>query len=225
MSEAMDRIANCVAQHYHFSNFHEYNAILRAYTMTAETGSPGSKTRRYNGLYYLALDDQGNRINSPVMASHLLSRPTLSRLQEKFQLAEGARVDYSRSIRQRIDWALDQRPPTLDALVARLQRDGIDIVRPLSNGRNPLDQIFVDHRTYTAVTGEALGAAYTTHAVVNSFGQGRRRGERKQMTGQEPQGARFSANVPQVLSAVFRTDPTSADDIIQDQYLEFRYKR
>lgn len=31
------------------------------------------------------------------------------------------------------------------------------------NCRNPHDQIFVDHRTHIAVTGETLGLNYTTY--------------------------------------------------------------
>ena len=39
--------------------------------MTVETGGPESKTRRYKGLYYVALDEKGNKISPPVMSSDL----------------------------------------------------------------------------------------------------------------------------------------------------------
>src|SRR6185437_7136648 len=121
ISESMNRVISCVNKHYHFANFHEYNAILRGYNITAETGSPGSKTHRHQGIYYLALDEQGNKISPPVMASDLSSRPTLARLNEKFHHPDANHLDHLKTIRQRIDWALDWQPATLRDLVSHLQ--------------------------------------------------------------------------------------------------------
>lgn len=227
VTQSVDRILASVNRHYHFTNLHEYNAILRAYNVTAETGSPGSKTRRHNGIYYVALDDQGNKISPPIMASRLPSRPTLLRLQDKFHHPDANHLDHLASIRQRIDWALDQRPATLRQLVSQLQGDGIEIVVPPSNGRNPHDQIYVDHRTRTAVTGETLGPAYTTTAITNSIGQGQQASQRKHQTSQLPDGTRFNASVPQVLSAILHTDPGSQgpDAFGLDQHLGPRRKR
>jgi hypothetical protein len=50
----------------------------------AETGAPGSKTHRHNGLYYVALDDHGNRISPPIMASQLPCRPTQNKLDKRY---------------------------------------------------------------------------------------------------------------------------------------------
>ena len=141
ISESMNRILGCINRHYHFTNLHEYNAILRGYNITAETGSPGSKTHRHQGIYYHALDEQGNKISPPVMASELPCRPTLARLKEKFHHPHANQLDHQSSIRHRIDWALDWQPANLRALVSHLQNDGIEIVRPPRNGRNPHDQI------------------------------------------------------------------------------------
>ncbi|HLZ88422.1 MAG TPA: relaxase/mobilization nuclease domain-containing protein, partial [Puia sp.] len=226
LSQSVDRILTSVNRHYHFTNLNEYNAILRAYNVTAETGNPGSKTRRYDGIYYVALDDLGNKISPPMMASQLPSRPTLHRLHEKFHQPAANHLDHLASVRQRIDWALDQRPPTLRHLVSQLQGDGIEIVIPPGNGRNPHDQIFVDHRTRTAVTGATLGPGYTSAAINNSIDHGKKAGQRQHQTAQLPEGTHFNASVPQVLSAVLRTDPGGQrpDAIGQDQHLGPRRK-
>ncbi|MDO6431544.1 relaxase/mobilization nuclease domain-containing protein [Flavitalea sp. BT771] len=206
VTQAMDRILGAVNRHYHFANLHEYNAILRAYNVTAETGSPGSKTHLHKGIYYTALDDHGNKISPPVMASQLTSRPTLSRLNEKFHQPAVNYMDNLSSIRQRIDWALDQQPETLRELLTHLQADAIEIVTPPRNGRNPHDYVYVDHRTRTAVTGNILGPAYTTSAVTAGLTQHHRTPQHKQSQ-QQPDSSKFNSNTPQLLSALLHTDP------------------
>jgi hypothetical protein len=228
ISESIDDITSCVSRHYHFTNLHEYNAILRTYNVTAETGSPGSKTRQHNGLYYLALDDQGNRISPPVMSSQLPGQPTLRRLTDKFHHPDPNHLDHLTSIRQRIDGALDRQPPNLRTFVSQLQANGIEIVASPSNGRNAHDQVFVDHRTRTAVTGETLGAGYTTAAVKAAIDRhpNPSRQQRPQRTPESPEGPRYSANVPQMLSALLHTQPggQGPDDFGQSQQLGPRRK-
>ncbi|HEY4064143.1 MAG TPA: relaxase/mobilization nuclease domain-containing protein [Puia sp.] len=228
LSESIDDITSSVSHHYHFTNLYEYNAILRTYNVTAETGGPGSKTRQHNGLYYLALDDQGNRVSPPLMSSQLPGRPTLRRLTDKFHHPHPDHLDHLTSIRQRIDGALDRQPPTLRAFVFQLQADGIEIIIAPRNGRNPHDQVFVDHRTRTAVTGETLGPAYTTTAVKSAIDHHPTPGQRQrpQQTPESPEGPRFSGNVPQMLSALLHTQPGSQgpDDFGQSQQLGPRRK-
>jgi hypothetical protein len=112
-------------KHYDFTDLAEYNAILRACNVTAETGAPGSKTHRHNGLYYVALDGHGNRVSPPIMASQLPSRPTQIKLDEKYTESWIQREKYQ----SRINRTLDQEHPSLPSLVSQLQRDGIEIVR------------------------------------------------------------------------------------------------
>jgi len=221
VTESMNRILSCVNRHYNFTNLHEYNAILRGYNVIAETGSPGSKTHRHNGIYYNALDDRGNKISPPVMASQLPCRPTMARLKDKFHHPDANHLDHLSSIRQRIDWALDRQPASLRTLVSHLQNDSIEIVRSPLNGRNPHDQVFVDHRTRTAVSGETLGPAYTTAALTESFNSRQQPAQRKQQTGKVHEISPFNANVPQVLSSLLHTEPVrpDADAYRQDQHL------
>lgn len=217
VTESMDRLINGVMRHYNFTNLQEYNAILRGYNITAETGGPGSKTRRHNGIFYLALDDRGERISPPVMASQLPCRPTQSRLNKKYQESKTQRPAHLLSIKSRIDWALDQQPASLRTLVSRLQSDAIEIVRPPSNGRNPHDQVFVDYQTRSAVTGETLGPAYTTAAVSAAIAGSQRPAQQKRQQAKTQPDTRYSANVPQVLSSVLHTEPAGPTPFGQRQ--------
>src|SRR5262249_10260523 len=130
--------------------------------VTAETGAPGSKTHRHNGLYYVALDDHGNRVSPPIMASQLPCRPTQSQLDKKYTESWIQREKLLVGIKTRVGLALDQEHPNLPSLVPGLNRAGTETVGPPANGRNPHDQIFVHHQTRIAVTGKHLGPEYTT---------------------------------------------------------------
>ncbi|HXB08008.1 MAG TPA: relaxase/mobilization nuclease domain-containing protein [Puia sp.] len=226
VSEAVNRIAATVMKHYQFTDLAEYNAILRAYNVTAETGAPGSKTHRYNGLYYVALDDHGNRVSPPIMASQLPCRPTQSRLDKKYSESRIEREKLLVSIKTHVGLALDQEHPNLPSLVSRLQRDGIEIVHPPANGRNPHDQIFVNHQTRIAVTGKSLGPEYTTAAFDAAVASRQRHAKHSHQQRANPhQDTRFSANVPQVLSAVLHTTPAGPDHFGQDQHFGHRHSR
>ncbi|WP_431216156.1 relaxase/mobilization nuclease domain-containing protein [Puia sp. P3] len=224
-SEALDRVVSTVMKHYHFTNLAEYNAILRSYNVTAETGSLGSKTRQYNGLYYVALDDHGNRMSPPIMASQLPSRPTQGKLGKKYAESRLQMEDHVRSIKSRLDTALSEEPASMRALVSRLQYDSIEIVRPPANGRNRHDQVFVDHRTHTAITGKALDPKYSTAAIGEAITNRQRPAQQVRQQAKLSEDSRYSANVPQVLSAVLHTQPAGPDHFGHDQYLGHRHRR
>jgi hypothetical protein len=182
--------------------------------------APRAKTHRYNGLYYVALDDHGNRVSPPIMASELPCRPTQSRLDKKYTESWIQREKQLVSVKSRIDWMLDQGHPTLLSLVSHLQRDGIDIVRPPANGRTPHDQIFVNHQTRIAVTGKHLGPEYTTAAFDAAIAIRQRPAKPGHQQKAIPKSdTRFCANVPQILSATLHTQPAGPDHFGKDQHL------
>ncbi|HEX9512686.1 MAG TPA: relaxase/mobilization nuclease domain-containing protein [Puia sp.] len=233
VTQSMDQIIGIINRDYTFSSLQEYNAILRCCNVTVETGGHWSKTRQHHGLYYVALDEQGNKISPPVMASQLASRPTYARLEKKFQQPSAQLSDNLTSIRQRIDWALFQQPDTLRELVIGLRGDDIEVIIPPRKGGNPQDHIYVDHETKTAVAGQALGKVYTSEAINRTFSQGRGRVPGR-AHGKVPtladnqvglEGTEFNTRVPQVLSAILSHGGRDSGDQQQDQHLGHRYKR
>jgi hypothetical protein len=221
VTQSMNRVLGMVAKHYNFTNRNEFNAILRGYNLIAETGSPGSKTHRHQGVYYTALDDHGNKISPPVMASQLTSRPTTSSLNEKFRESRSARTDSLVSIRQRLDWILDQQPPTLRAVVSQLQRDGIEVVTPPANGRNAHEQIYVDHRIRIAISGEALGPAYTAAGIAKAIHPHKQQSHHQQAQQRTSDSSQFNNNVPQLQSSLLHISPNDEgpDQLGKDQSL------
>ena len=158
-----------------------------------------------------------NQYDSAVIQSRLEKKYVESWVQREKQLV---------SIKSRINWTLDQEHLTLPSLVSHLQRDGIEIVRPPANGRNPHDQIFVHHETRIAVTGKHLGPEYTTAAFDAAIASRQRPAKHGRQQKVSPHSdTRFSANVPQVLSTVLHTQPAGPDRFGQDQHLGQRHKR
>jgi len=93
-------------------------------------------------------------------------------------------------------YLLDQEPTGLRILVSKLQRDGIEIVRPPANGRPTHDQIFVDHQTRTALTDKTLEPDYTTAAIDAAITGGLRPAQLKRQQAKSREDTRYSANFP-----------------------------
>jgi hypothetical protein len=67
-----------------YTSLAELNAILRKYNVMADIGLEGSRIRRFGGLIYQALDDQGKRVGVPIKASDIYNKPTLKFLEKQF---------------------------------------------------------------------------------------------------------------------------------------------
>jgi hypothetical protein len=126
--------------------------------------------------------------------SQLASRPTYARLEKKFQQPGDNLI----SIHQRIDWALYQQPDTIRKLVTGLWSDSIEVIIPPRKDGNPQDHIYVDHETKTAITGQALGKAYSSEAIHRTLSQ-----DRGHVHGQAPGKTPTLANNQVALSFSF----------------------
>ncbi len=215
ISESMDIIVGAINRDFKFTSLEEYSAILRNYNITVETGGPDSKTYRHHGLYYVALDDQGNKISPPVMASTLSSRPTYARLEEKFQYSIVNQNEYSEFIQSRINWALIQNPSNFRDFIADLWRDNINVVSPPYMAGVPEDYIYIDFFTKAAVKGQSLGDSYTAKSIHEALSF-----DRSQATDRTSQNisypsaddlkigeSDFNSRVPQVIYELFKSVP------------------
>ena len=231
ISEAMDYIISRVIQGYHFTNLQEYNAILRLHNLTVETGGPESKTRRYNGLYYVALDNKGNKISPPVMASQLACRPTQKRLEATFRRSLANNVDHLARTRRRIDLALFYEPDSLHDFATNLRESDIDLVATPRKESQPSDLVYVDLPNRTAAAGSTLGDVYTAETIYHRFSR-RTVIEVHPEIQQTPalanhvelKGTEFSSRVPQPLFEALKVD-FDQGEYLQGQYLGRRIGR
>ncbi|HEX9512680.1 MAG TPA: hypothetical protein VF939_19440 [Puia sp.] len=205
----MDQILGAVNRDYTFTNLQEYNAILRTYNVTVETGGPGSKTR-YGLSTRQPSDLYPSRKKVPT-ARHSAHRQSYLH-PPAYRLGS------------------DQQPDTLRELVTDLRGNSIEVIIPPRKGGDPQDHIYVDHETKTAVTGQTLGKVYAAETIYHTLSHDR--GHVPSRTpGQTPtlahnqvavEGTEFNTRVPQVLSTILSHGSRDSDDHQQDLYLGHR---
>jgi hypothetical protein len=166
LKRRMSDVLNTVVDHYKYTSLDELNAILKQYNVEANPGLPKSHLRKVGGLLYHALDEDGDRVGVPIKASHFLLKPTLSRLEEKFEQNMALRETDGQRIDTAIQWTLAGRAPTWAGFVESLEQEGIDVV--LSKKQDKSEQIFfVDHIKKTVFHGDGLGENYSAPALRN----------------------------------------------------------
>jgi len=242
-TERIARVLDEVNRDYKFGSLAEYNAILRGHNVTV------TAARKSGGLYYTNLDEKGNKISPPIMASQLSGPYTLPHLQKKFEQSKEQRKIDLPSIRNRIDWALTQHPSSLRDLTTQLQQEGIDLVVYRRAGQQVYGLTYVDHTTRTAVNGGDLGKAYTAGAILKNLSEELNLSQSKRQTQQQapslasnsaqtnPDGNQpqqqsnkpsFNTNVPQILAHLMESDPAfgpSPNSLDEDQELRKRHRR
>jgi hypothetical protein len=67
--QQISNVLQYVTREYKFTSLGELNAILELYNVAADPGEKDSRLRQYKGLFYRALDEQGNKIGAPIKAS------------------------------------------------------------------------------------------------------------------------------------------------------------
>jgi hypothetical protein len=92
-------------------------------------------------------------------------------------------------------------------VVSQLQGDGIEVVTSPANGRIPHEQVYIDHRTRTAISAEALGSRYTAAGLANVLSPQKQQANRPRPQQQSPDSSGFNNNVPQLLSSLLHTSP------------------
>ena len=165
LKRAVSDVLNAVVDHYKYINIDEFNAILREYNVTANTGNENSWLQKVGGLYYHALDENGERIGVPLKASGFLLKPTLSRLEENFSLNQSLRESSRERLQTVLDWSFAGQAPDWIAWRDGLERDGISVVVSKSRADSAEHLYFIDHKTKSAFSGESLGDQYTLNAI------------------------------------------------------------
>ena len=164
LKHAISDVLNTVVDHYNYTSLDEFNAILKQYNVTANSGLEDSRLRKVGGLLYHALDDDGNRIGVPIKASLFLLKPTLKKLEQKFTENQRLREEPRERLHTAIEWALAGEAPDWAGFKESLEKEGIAVVTNRKEGGK--EQVFfVDHAGKCAFSGENLGAGYDLAAL------------------------------------------------------------
>jgi hypothetical protein len=164
-----------VTREYKFTSLGELNAILKLYNVAADPGEKDSRLRQYKGLFYRVLDEQGNKIGTPIKASAFWHKPTLANLEKKYAKNEVLRLPDKKHIKVSIDWVIGDGNITLSELKDALARERIEMVVQRTEQGKAYGVTFVDFRSKSAFKGSDLGKEYSAKGL-----------EQRCQIGQEP---------------------------------------
>ncbi|MCU0352200.1 MAG: relaxase/mobilization nuclease domain-containing protein [Cytophagales bacterium] len=170
--EAIGKVLGFVLKNYRYASLPELNAVLGQYNVLADCGSEKSRTRRYRGLAYQALDGQGNKTGVPIKASDFSGRPTLAFVESRFTANAILRQPHKQRVKGAVDRAFLNRDSLgLPDLKAALEKQGIRVlIRQNQNGI--IHGItYVDHLTKCVFNGSALGKPYSAKGILERCDQ------------------------------------------------------
>ncbi|HQS22899.1 MAG: relaxase [Sphingobacteriia bacterium 24-36-13] len=163
--KAIRNVLEGVLNTYKFTSLPELNAVLRQYNVMADRGSENSRIFKGGGLVYRILDDIGNPIGVPIKASDFYNKPTLKFLEDKCGPNHAKRIPFKVRVKNEIDKALIGKPPTLDELMKKLERQGIHTALRKSDSGLLYGITYVDHQTKCVFNGSVLGKQYSAKAI------------------------------------------------------------
>jgi len=163
--QAISNVLEYVTREYKFTSLGELNAILQLYNVAADPGDKDSRLRQHKGLLYRVLDENGNRIGTPIKASAFWHKPTLANLEKKYAKNEILRVQDKKHVKVNIDWALRNGKLTLQELKQALTRERIEMVIQWTKEGKAYGVTFVDFRSKSAFKGSDLGKEYSAKGL------------------------------------------------------------
>ena len=157
-----------VTSNYKFTSIDELNAILAQFGMTAWSGAPGSAIRSNRGLIYSRIDADGNRIGIPIKSSDLVTRPTLTWLEKRFELNKVRKLASRDWAAQTLTSALAAGDGSPIAALQRLRQRHVSLQPYLDNMANSVSIRVIDNRNKAVFTAEELG--FEPNILLNRLG-------------------------------------------------------
>lgn len=168
---AITNVVNAVAGTYTFTSISEFNAVLKQYNVIADRGSEETEMFRKKGLIYSLLDGNGDKTGIPIKASAIYRKPTLNKIEAKFQRNLEKRKPFRDNLKQRIDTVLLKyesiTPATLEA---ELRRQGIFLLLRKNTEGLIYGATFVDNKHRTVFNGSQLGKSYSARSIAGKLG-------------------------------------------------------
>jgi Relaxase/Mobilisation nuclease domain len=169
---AINNVVSAIMRSYKFTSLAEYNAILKQFNITADRGKEETVMFEKRGLVYSIIDQNGKRIGIPFKASQLTGRPTLDKVEKKFERSREIRKTYRDSIKERIDKVLKSyQSISKNTFVAELQKRQVAVVFRNNEQGYTYGATFIDHRTKCAFNGSDLGKSYSAKELIGHFSE------------------------------------------------------
>lgn len=162
---AMRNVFAHVIEGYLYGSLEELNVLLRPYNIEAYGGSQDSFLHEKRGLIYRVLDDHGSATGTYIRACDFSSKPTLKRLEERFDRNRDLRESHREYLTSTIDWAFYQKSPSLDGFKKAMAEEKIG-VRIEKDEQGVARKIwYVDHLNKAVFEGGTLGESYKAEVI------------------------------------------------------------
>jgi hypothetical protein len=163
---AITNVLDEVLPHYKYTSLPELNAVLKLYNVLADRGPEASKMYQSKGLVYRVLDEQGNKVGTPIKASAFYNKPTLPSLEQKFKENQALRQQFKSRVKTKIDWTILVGAKSLAGFVDKLRTERIDVlVRQNAEGKI-YGMTYVDHANQTVFNSSDIGKEYTAKSIL-----------------------------------------------------------
>ena len=164
------RIVKYLFENYRFQSFGEFRTLLELFNVTVEEVKGAIYGRPYHGLLYVATDDSGKRVGTPLKSSSFGISGGCEALEERFK--ESARLIWEERIREKLYLVLKQVVPQVrnrEDFTERLKEKGIGVVFRQNEDGRIYGVTFIDHGNRTVLNGSRLGKEFSANAFRERF--------------------------------------------------------
>lgn len=167
------QVANVIkplSEMYSFQTLGEYRALLSLYNIGVEEIKGENKGKAYRGLVYSALDDDGNRVGTPLKSSLFGKEHGLDRLEKRFEKSkETIKANGVAKQTRAIVSASFANTRTESEFRAALREKGIDLVLRRNDEGRIYGATFIDHNQRAVLNGSLLGKEFSANILNERF--------------------------------------------------------
>lgn len=169
-SSTKRQISNVLAgvlHEYKFTSIAEFNAVLMQFNVIADRGKEESDMFKNKGLVYSLIGTNGEKIGVPIKSSTFYSKPTLRKLENKFEKNNEKRKPFKANLIERINKVFTKfERITKETLLAELKKDGINLVLRQNDQGRIYGTTFIDHQSRSVFNGSDLGKLYSANSII-----------------------------------------------------------
>ena len=144
-------------KYYSFSTMGSYNALLSLFNITAEEVKGERNGETVNGLVYVALDENGNKVSNPFKASLFGKDAGVAQLQKHFeQSKEKMKTNPARSVLKNMVELAIHTTNSETEFKKQLTEQGINTVVRRNNEGRIYGMTFIDHQSRCVWNGSQL---------------------------------------------------------------------
>lgn len=185
------------ATKYRFQSLGEFRALLSLYSIGIEEVSGERDGIQYKGLIYVALDENGEKANTPPLKSSLFGKTVgpneLERRMERS--AEKIKNDNSRErTRHRVAEAMLEATSE-ETLRERLKDRNIDLFLRRNDTGRIVGVTFIDHENHCVMNGSRLGKEFSANALQERYGNSPNKGTDQHGIATKPDTQRYGPNL------------------------------